>query len=91
MIEIATMTVLVKPRHDVDSTSHADRRCVVVVIERHSRLRQAVDVRRLHVLVPVATKGVTGLIVSKEKDDVWSLLLSECSGGEHKCQWDKQA
>ena len=91
VVEVATVTVLVEPRHDVDSTSHADRGGVVVVIKRHSRLRQAVDVRRLHVLVSVAPKRVTGLVVGKEKDDVGTRLLAEGQGYEQERQKENRA
>ena len=72
MFEIASMSIFVEPRHNVDPASHAYCGRIVMVVEGHAIRLQIVDVRSLNFLVTVAAKRVTGLVIGEKKNNVGS-------------------
>jgi hypothetical protein len=85
--EVAAVAILIKAGQNAAPAGHADGRGAVVVREAHALARQLVDVRRDHVLVPVASHRADGLIVGEDKDDV---RAGGVSGGESAAQYAKQ-
>ena len=61
--EIAAVPILVLARQDTRAAGHADGGRVIVIVKHETVASQLVQVRCLHVLVAIATHGVSALVV----------------------------
>ena len=71
MIEIGAMFVFKHAGHDRGSGCHTNGCRIVVSVEDHAVIGQAVKFRALYIFVPVAAKRVCTLVIGKQKYDIW--------------------
>ena len=71
MTEIGSMFVFKHARHDRGTGGHTDSRGVVMSVEDHAVIGQAVKFRALYIFVPVAAERVCTLVIGKQKYDIW--------------------
>ena len=74
MTEIGSVLIFKHARHNRGTGGHTDSRGVIMSVEHHAVICQAVEFWTLYIFIPVATEGMSALIIGKKKYNVWSFF-----------------